>query len=325
MNARSRPVVVAVATPLPRELLAELEAVDDRLEVRYQPDLPAALDDAEVMFGIPHHSPDALADLIASNANLRWVQVSARDAGKQLRAVDLTRREFGRVLITRTGVHTESLAEFALSGILAFAKSLPSLLQGAKEQSWDRVAMSQLSGQTLLVVGLGPTGMDVARLGGAFGMRVLGVNRTGRGTIAGVELVRPPRFLDDLLPTAHAIVVTLPVTEQTKGMIDAHAISRMRKDSVFVNVGSGGVVDEQALAAGLEQGQPAAAVLDRFAIEPLPADSPLWRLPNVLISPHSAAWSDDEHERMVTFFIRNLRRYLRGDDLVGVVDTATLY
>lgn len=325
MNAPSGTVVLAIATPLPPELVAELEAVDDRLDVRYQPGPAAALDDAEIVFGFPQDSPQALADLVATNANLRWMQATTRSVGEQLRAANLAHSELERVLVTRPGVHGIPLAEFALSGILAFAKKLPSLLEGAKERSWDPVPMSVLAEQTLLVVGLGSTGIEVARLGRAFGMRVSAVNRTGRGTFPGVESVRPPRFFGDLLPTAHAVVVTLPLTEQTKGLIGADAISRMRTDSVFVNVGAGGVVDEQALINGLEQGQPAAAVLDAFATEPLPADSPLWRLPNVVISPRAAARGADEQQRIVDAFIQNLRRYLRADDLLGLIDTGSLY
>lgn len=177
--------------------------------------------------------------------------------------------------------------------------------------------MSGLAGKTLLVIGLGSIGTEVDRLGQAFGMHVSGVNRTGRGTGPGVETIRPPRFLGDLLPTGHTVVLTLPLVEQTVGMIGAGQISRMRADAVLVNGGGGGVVDEQALIRRLEQGQPAAAVLDVFATEPLAPESPLWRMPNVLISSHTAALSQHENERIVSLFIGNLRRYLGGDELLG--------
>lgn len=148
-------------------------------------------------------------------------------------------------------------------------------------------------------------------------MHVSWVNRTGRGTAPGVETIRPPRFLGDLLPTAHAVVMTLPLTEKNTGMIGTQQISRMRADAVLVNVGGGGVVDEQALIRGLEHGQPAAAVLDVFATEPLAPESLLWQMPNVLISPHTAALSSHENERIVALFLENLRRYLRRGDLLG--------
>jgi len=190
-------------------------------------------------------------------------------------------------------------------------------LADTQARRWGHYPMSGLAGKTLLVIGLGSIGTEVDRLGQAFGMHVSGVNRTGRGTGPGVETIRPPRFLGDLRPTGHAVVLTLPLVEQTVGMIGAGQISRMRADAVLVNGGGGGVVDEQALIRGLEQGQPAAAVLDVFATEPLAPESPLWRRPNVLISSHTAALSQHENERIVSLFIGNLRRYLGGDELLG--------
>jgi phosphoglycerate dehydrogenase-like enzyme len=232
----------------------------------------------------------------------------------------MTDEELARVLVTSaSGVHAGPLAEFAMLGVLAFTKGLHRLIVDAEARRWEHYPVGELAGRTLLVVGLGTVGTEVARLAKAFGMHVIAVNGTGRTDLADVEEVRPSRFLSDLLPVAHAVVLTLPLTEATRGMIDAHAISRMRTDAVLVNVGRGGVVDEQALVQALEQGALCGAALDVFATEPLPFDSPLWCLPNVLISPHTAALSIRENERIVTLFTENLRRYLRGDDLIGRV------
>jgi len=202
--------------------------------------------------------------------------------------------------------------------LLAFTRGLPRLLADTQARRWEHYPAAELAGRTLLVVGLGSVGRKVARLAAAFGMHVIAINRTGRAEVAGVAEVRPPRFLADLLPVAHA-VVTLPLTEQTRDLIDAAAISRMRTGAVLVNVGRGGVVDEQALIQALEDGRLAGAALDVFATEPLPAGSPLWRLPNVLISPHTAALSVHENERIIALFTENLRRYLRGDQMLGRV------
>jgi len=347
-----RRVVVAIATPIEPELVSDIKAVDDRLEVRFEPDLlppprfpcdhrgvdgfrrneeqdirwRRMLGDAEVVFGIPGDSLQGLADLVRANAGLRWVQATAGGAGEQVAAANLTVDELERVLITSaSGVHAGPLAEYAMFGILAFAKGLPRLLADTRARRWDHYPMPELAGQTMLVVGLGSIGRAVARLAKAFGMHVLAVNRTGSTEVPEVDKVRPPRFLADLLPVAHAVVVTLPLTEQTRGMIDARAISRMRTDAVLVNLGRGGVVDEPALVQGLQSGQPAGAVLDVFATEPLPADSPLWDLPNVLISPHTAALSVHENARIVELFTENLRRYLRGEELLSRVRPSLLY
>ncbi|MGI8578142.1 MAG: D-2-hydroxyacid dehydrogenase [Nocardioidaceae bacterium] len=349
---RGERVVVVIATQLDAELVASIEAVDDRLEVRCQPDLlpplrfvgdhrgvesfhrtpdhehrwRAMLSEAEVMFGLPGDSPAGLADAVRGNSGLRWVQATAGGAGEQVRAAGLTGDELSRVLITRAGgVHAGPLAEFALLGLLAFTKGLPRLLADKQARRWDHYPVGELAGATVLIVGLGSIGTEVARLAKAFGMRVLAVNRTGRTDSPYVDETRPARFLADLLPVAHGVVLTLPLTEETRGLIDAAAISRMHTGAVLVDVGRGGVVDEPALVRALQQGRLAGAALDVFATEPLPPDSPLWELPNVLVSPHTAGLSVRENERIVALFTENLRRYLAGGELLSRVDPALLY
>ncbi len=348
----NRRVVVSIATPIEPELVTLIRRVNDRLDLRYEPDLlppprfpcdhrgvdgfqrtdeqqerwRSLLGDAEVLFGLPGDDPRGLADVVRTNSRLRWVQGTAGGTGEQITAAGLTADELDRVLITSaSGVHAGPLAEFVMFGVLAFAKRLPRLLADTRAQKWDHYPMSELAGQTLLVIGLGSIGTEVARLAKAFGMRVIAVNRTGHSEVSGVDQVRPTRFLGDLLPVAHAVVVTLPLTDQTQGLIDSQAISRMRADAVLVNVGRGGVVDEEALVRGLKSGQPAGAVLDVVATEPLPAASALWHLPNVLISPHTAALSVHENERIVALFAENLRRYLRGVELLSLVRPQLLY
>jgi len=345
-------VVVAIATPIEAELVARIEAVDDRLEVLYQPDLlpplrfpgdhrgvssfrrspeaedqwTAMLTSAEVLFGLPGDSPSGLADAVRVGSRLRWVQATAGGAGEQIRASGLTGEELSGVMLTRAGgVHVGPLAEFAMFGLLAFTKGLPRLLADTQARHWDHYPMAELRDRTLLVVGLGSIGVEVARLAKAFGMRVIAVNTTGRTDCPYVDEVRPARFLGDLLPVAHGVVLTLPLTEQTKGLIDAAAISRMRTDAILVNVGRGGVVDEAALIQALEEGRLTGAVLDVFATEPLPPENALWGLRNVLVSPHTAALSRRENERIVDLFIDNLRRYLDGEQLCHRVDPVLLY
>ena len=347
-----RRVVVVIATPLEPELVAHIDAVDDRVEVIFEPDLlppprfacdhrgidtfrrtedqqrrwQAMLGSAEVLFGLPGDSAQGLADVVRTNAGLRWVQATAGGAGQQIQAARLTDAELTRVLITSaSGVHVGPLAEFALFGLLAFTKGLPRLLADTQARRWEHYPMTELADRTLLVVGLGSIGTEVARLAKAFGMHIIAINRTGRTDNSDIEVIRTSRFLGDLLPVAHAVVLTLPLTEQTRGMIDAQAISRMRTDAILINVGRGGVVDEDALIKALKAGQLAGAALDVFETEPLPPDSPLWRLPNVLISPHTAALSVHENERIVALFTENLRRYLRGDDLLNRVTPTLLY
>ncbi|MEO6793716.1 MAG: D-2-hydroxyacid dehydrogenase [Mycobacterium sp.] len=339
-------IVVAIATPLDTGLVARIRAIDERLDVRYQPDLlpplrfpgdhrgvesfrrtqqqekrwRAMIAEAEVLFGLPGDSATGLAEAVRAGERLRWVQATAGGAGEQVQPADLSAAELDRVMITRAvGVHAGPLAEFAILGVLAFTKDLPRLLAGKQARRWDHYPVAELAGTTMLVLGLGSVGTEVARMAKALGMRVIAVNRTGRSDSPDVDEVRPPRFLADLLPVAHSVVVTLPLTEQTRGMIDAAAIERMHSGAVLVNVGRGGVIDEAALIEALEQGRLAGAALDVFATEPLSPDSALWTLPNVLLSPHTTGLSVHENERIVTLFSENLRRYLTGADLLGRV------
>lgn len=249
-----------------------------------------------------------------------------RGSGEQVRAAGLSVEEQDRVLITRAGgVHAGPLAEFAALGLLAFVKGLPRLLADQQSRRWEHYPMAELAGATVLVIGLGEIGKEVARLAKAFGMRVIAVNRSGRTESPHVDEIRTARFLGDLLPVAHGVVLTLPLTDETRGMIDAAAIGRMHSGAVLVDIGRGGVVDEPALVQALETGQLAGAALDVFATEPLPADSPLWQLPNVLLSPHTAGLSVRENERIVALFAENLRRYLARDELLDRIHPTLLY
>lgn len=318
-------VVVAVTTPLDSKLLTRIRSVDDRLDVRYEPDqLPPH--DAEVMFGLPSGEPSGLADAVRGGGSLRWWQATVGGAGEQIQASGLTYDELKHLVLTRAGgVHAGPLAEFAMFGLLAFAKGLPRLLADAEARRWEHYPMAQLRGRTVLLVGLGTIGVEVARLAKAFGMRVVAITRSGRSECPDVDEVRPTRFLADLLQVANGVVLTLPLTEQTAGLFDAAAIGQMHSNAVLVNVGRGGVVDEPALIQALNAGRLAGAALDVFATEPLPADSPLWSMPNVLISPHTAALSEQEDERTVDLFSDNLHRYLAGDELRSRVDPTLLY
>ena len=203
---------------------------------------------AEVLFGMPGDSGAGLMDVVRANVGLQSVQATAGGAGQQVRASGLTDEELTRVLVTSaSGVHAGPLAEFALFGLLAFTKGLPRLLDDTEARRWDHHPVAELADRTLLVVGLGSVGTEVARLAKALHMHVIGVNRTGRADVPHVDEVRPSRFLGDLLPVAHAVVLALPLTKETQGLIDAHALSRMRTGAILVNVGRGDVVDEEAL------------------------------------------------------------------------------
>jgi phosphoglycerate dehydrogenase-like enzyme len=345
---------VLIASPLEAELAARIQAADPRAEVLFEPDLlpparypgdhggdpsfardaegearwRALLDRAEVLFGVPDDSAEGLTEVVDGLPRLRWVHATSAGAGEQVRKAGLSPEALKRVVITTSsGVHAVPLAEFAILGLLAVAKELPRLLEDQRARAWPEVRrpFRELSGQTLFLLGLGEIGREVARLGKALGMRTVGFRRTEGPPPEWVDEVHGPQRLAELAGQADAMVVSLPMTEQTAGLVDRATIERLPASCIFVNIGRGGVVDEPALIAALRDRRIAGAVLDVFATEPLPADSPLWTLPNVLVTPHAAALSARENERIAELFADNLCRYLDGRPLRNVVEPGLYY
>ena len=342
-----------IASPLEAELVERIRDAEPRAEVVHEPDLlpparfpgdhrgdpefrrdPAGearwrelLGQAEVLFGIPGDSAAGLAGT-AGLPRLRWVHATSAGAGEVVRTARLPAEALERVTITTSsGVHAVPLAEFAVLGLLAIAKELPRFAEEQRKRAWPEVRrpLRELDGQTLFLVGLGEIGRETARLAKAFGMRTVGIRRSQKPPPEHVDEVHGPDRLAELAGRADAMVVSLPLTEETAGMIDRATIERLPPSCIFVNVGRGGVVDEPALVEALRAGRIAGAVLDVFATEPLPRDSPLWDLPNVVVTPHAVALSARENERIVELFVANLRRYLDGEPLAKVVEPGVFY
>jgi phosphoglycerate dehydrogenase-like enzyme len=183
----------------------------------------------------------------------------------------------------------------------------------------------ELRGQTLLVVGAGAIGAEIARLAKAFGMTVLAVKRDVSQPVEQVDELHPIQRLHELAGRADALACALPGTDATRGLIDAGVLAAVKPGAVFVSVGRGTAVDEGALADALRSGTLAGAVLDVFEQEPLPPESPLWELENVIVSPHDTARVPGEVARQVELFCDNLRRYLAGEELRNRVDLRLLY
>jgi phosphoglycerate dehydrogenase-like enzyme len=355
-------VTVLLSIRLGAELAGRVAAADPRLEVLYEPDLlpprryPAdhrgdpefrrvaagearwreLLGRAEVLYGIPGDpaagvpadSPKALAALVAGCPRLRWIQATSAGAGEQVQAAGLGPEELARVAVTTaSGVHAVPLAEFCVLGLLAVAKDVPGLVADQRSRTWPAVRRPtrELRGETLFILGLGGIGLEVARLAKALGMRTVGFRRTVTEPQPFTDEVHSAGELAGMIDRADALVITLPATPETRGLVDAGTIARMRPGLILVNVGRGAVVDEEALVEALRERRIAGAVLDVFAKEPLPRSSLLWELPNVLVSPHSAALSPHEDERIVELFADNLRRYLGGEPLRNVVRPGVFY
>jgi glyoxylate/hydroxypyruvate reductase len=330
---------VVIATPLEPELVDRLRAVDEHLDVVFEPELlppPRWASDhvgdpsfertpeqerrfseliasAEIVYGFPREDPAQIPWLVRTATKLRFVQATFAGAGQQLAAAGLAREDVERIAwASSAGVHATPLGEWALFGILALTKGLPRLEADKRERHWAHYPVDEVRGTTVLVVGLGEIGREVARLAEAFGMHVLSTRRN-------------EGELDELLPRADSVVITLPLTTETRGLIDRRRIGLLKPGAILVNIGRGPVLDEDALIDALRSGRVRGAALDVFATEPLPPDSPLWELDNVILSPHTAAQSIRENERIVELFADNLRRYLAGEELRSRIRTDLFY
>ncbi len=270
--------------------------------------------------------------------HLRWIQSHFAGVEHILSQPLLASDDI--ILTTASGVHAPTMAEFTFAMMLAFARKIPTMLRYQQKSEWpaDRFNLfmpHELRGSTLGIIGYGSIGREVARLAKAFGMEVLATKRDvmhpaavneyvqpGTGDPDGtcVERLYPPEATRSMVALCDFVVVAAPLTPETTGSIDAEVIGAMKKSAVLINVARGGVIDEDALIKALQTGQIAGAGLDVFAQEPLPASSPLWKLDNVIISPHISGNTVHYQDSAAEIFIENLERYLSNRDLLNRVD-----
>lgn len=252
---------------------------------------------------------------------LKWLQVFSAGVDHPIFAEMLER---GVQLTTSSGSAAEPIAQTAIMGMLALARDLPRWLAAQRRREWDphrdpgRLPRD-LPGQTALILGLGHIGTGIARLARALGLRVIGVRRGPRSIEDPVDELYPPRALPELLPRADWLFIACPLTPETRRLIDARAIALLPRGARVINVARGEIVEERALISALSSGQLAGAYLDVFETEPLPADSPLWDMPNVLVSPHNAGAAAGNDARARAIFLDNLKRWARGEPLLNEV------
>jgi len=282
-------------------------------------ELRAALADAEVVFGfaVPRGLP-ALAP------RLRWVATPATGID-HLRGTGVL--ESGLPVTTAAGLFGGLIAEHVFAGILWFARRLAHFAAQQRERGWQMTRIRGLEGRTLGLVGVGSIGSAVAVRAKAFGMHTIGLGRTDpRGrTVPGVDRLVARSALPELLGASDYVVLAAAETPETRGMIGEAELATMRSEAVLVNVARGALVDETALVAALRAERIAGAALDVFAEEPLPPSSPLWEMPNVLVTPHIATNVPEYLARAVAQFAENVRRFLAGAPLVSRVDVGRGY
>ncbi|HKW22969.1 MAG TPA: D-2-hydroxyacid dehydrogenase [Ktedonobacterales bacterium] len=281
---------------------------------------------------VAHPEADVVAsffppvDLLAIAPNLKWIALPSAGADHAIRAGIV--QPGGPVVTTASGIHAVPIGEFALSLMLMWVRHWPQIIDYQRAGTWpdsagrERLHGRELDGATLGVVGLGSIGRHIARLGRAFGMRIIATRRSASAGAGDpdVDMMVPPDRLGDLLAAADFVVVSVPATEQTRHLIGADELRAMRHAAFLINISRGSAIDEAALIAALTDGVIGGAGLDVFETEPLPAESPLWQLPNVTISPHVAGNTDQYSRRFTDLFLENLARYRAREPLRNVVD-----
>jgi phosphoglycerate dehydrogenase-like enzyme len=248
--------------------------------------------------------------------SLRLIQMTGAGVDSLLPAPDLPARV--RIANAR-GVHEPEMSEFILASILALLKQLPRAMQQQRQHRWKPYGSRPLTGQTVGILGVGAIGCGLARRCRALGMRVIGTRRRPE-PLPDIDAVFGPEDTSRVLAESDVVVVLLPLTPETRGLLDAAALAGMKPRARIVNVARGGIVDEAAVARALERGELAGAAFDVFSEEPLPADSPLWDAPNAIVTPHVAGLSPHYMDRVGKILVENVRRLERGEPLLNEVD-----
>ncbi len=337
---------IFITSPLEPEHVETLRAVSPDIRVLYDPDMMPALRyiadhkgvaftrtleqtarfrahlaEADILFDLPS------AEDLPFCQNLRWVQTTSTGVGPAVAALGLDRTDV--LITTARGVHAGPLAEFVFMALLAHLRGLAHLQAEQRAHRWIRYCGEEVAGRTLVTIGAGDLARGVARIGQALGMHIIAVARDTTKT-------RPDGLFDEVVPNtqlhaalarADAVVVTVPGLPSTTNMIDEAAIAAMPAGCALVNIGRGTVIDEAAMTWALRTGHLGFAALDVTAVEPLPPDSPLWDMPNVLISPHSASTVARENAKITAIFADNLRLFLQGrtGEMRNILDKQLLY
>ncbi len=304
--------------------LAQIQALAPGYDVLITTDrgtIEERLNDIEIVFrSFP-------MDLIAQAPNLRWLQQWGAGVDSLMGRPEIVALE-QLTITTGSGIHAVPITEHIFGLLLAFGRGIHHAVRNQARNHWQSPTWDQLfelPGKTMLLIGVGAIGERTAQIAHALGMRVLGVRRDPTVAAAGVEAMYPPDQLLDLLPQADFVVSTVPLTSATHQLIGERELRAMKSTAYLVNIGRGATVDEAALIRALQDGWIAGAGLDVCAVEPLPADSPLWAMENVIITAHYAGATPIYDARAMPIFLDNLKRYMTGQPLHNVVDKALGY
>lgn len=310
-------------------IIAGARAVNVQVEILHLPDDPKVpmppAELARVNAGFltrdirfSEHLP-AYVETVTSAPNLKWIHFISSGISQWKWVPGLLER--GVRVSTSTGANAEPVAQIGLLGLLVCARRVWKWIQGQRKHEWAALRGKEmpldLAGQRIVVVGVGSIGRRVAEFARMLGLHVIGVRRSPQRPDDPVDEMIPPAKLRELLPMVDYVMLTCPLTDETRHLIDGPALASMKPTACVINMARGEVVDEQALIDALQRKVIAGAYLDVFAQEPLPADSPLWDLPNVVLSPHNASSSQGNEKRATAFLVDNIGRLHRGEPLVN--------
>jgi len=286
--------------------------------------LPAELPDTDIFVGY-----SLRAEQLNHARKLKWIHSTAAGVA-QLMYPEL--RDSGILVTNPSGIFSPPMAEHTMGLLVALARNFPDSVRHqdrshwGQQDIWDQPQrLTELSGQVLLIVGFGSIGRELARRAHAFDMRVWGVTRSGKGESPHAEKIFPASQLEEVLPQADYVVMATPETPQTRHLIGAPQIARMKRGARLINIGRGSLLDEAALMQALRSGTLGGAALDVTSTEPLPLESPLWHAPNLFLTPHTSAVSDRLWHRQTALLVDLLERWFDGREMFNQVDFARGY
>ncbi|HEX7475135.1 MAG TPA: D-2-hydroxyacid dehydrogenase, partial [Dehalococcoidales bacterium] len=296
--------------------VSELIQAEQKGDPTAKQELDTIVGNAEIFFGFPPPR-----DLIARAPNLKWIQDILAGVEVFLSPAIVASPV---VLTNARGIHPQ-VVESALMMALMLAKKMPLFTNNKNQKIWKKETPGLLSFRTAGILGLGHIGSDIAKTAKAFGMKVIGLEIRAIKKPAGVDVMLPPEKLNELLAQSDFIFIALPLTSQTRGLIGEREFKLMKPSAFLINISRGAIVDESALVQAVKSQRIAGAGLDVFTIEPLPVTSPLWNLENVILTPHVAGLADNYDEMVTRLFCSNLKRYLKGRELLKMVDKVKGY
>lgn len=286
--------------------------------------LPKELPDAHIFVGA-----SLRPEQFVYAKKLQWIHSTAAGVS-QLMYPEL--RNSGVIVTNPSGIFSVPMAEHSMGMILALARNFPDTVRfqdaakWAQQDLWDKPQhLTEINGSLLLIVGYGSIGRELARLAQVFGMRIWGVTRSGKGQATHAEKILPASQLHEALRHADYVVIAAPDTPETKHLIGAEQIARMKRGARLINIGRGSLLDEAALITALKASQLSGAALDVTSVEPLPPDSPLWKAPNLFITPHTSGVSDRLWQRETELLLRLLEEWFAGKELSNRVDLSRGY